>query len=161
VTISSSKGTKEDSVWIVSLLQQGANDGHFYGTVAKQADALLTELYKNGVVSMMKLRDGALAYSFVNMSISVADINNKPAAFIVSISEENEIEIHLAGTRKEFRRSGCFTELVKHEIKRHPSTVKIFSRCYKKSTWAVTALKKLGFQITKNGDPAELTLIRK
>jgi hypothetical protein len=74
--------------------------------------------------------------------------------------DENSIELHLAGTKKVARRSGGFRELIRYKMSKNSKNMRVFARCYKKSTWAVEGLKKEGFEITKSGDPVELTLHR-
>lgn len=106
---------------------------------------------------MLKLRGGAQVPCFAKATLAVAEIDGVAASFVVSLVDEHEIEIHLAGTSKAFRRKGCFGVLVQHEVSKSPSGSRIFARCYKKSTWAVNALKKQGFKLTKNGDPQEFS----
>ena len=37
---------------------------------------------------------------------------------------------------------------------------RVYARCYKKSTYALDALKGIGFAVTRDGDPVELDLLR-
>lgn len=153
-------GKQGDMPWIVALLQEGAQQGHFGPTVASQAAPLLNAIFNGGGFMMMKLRGGIQAPCFVTAAVLVAEIDGTPASFLIPLKDGNEVELHLAGTRKQFRRKGCFRELTRYEVGKHTTKVKIFARCYKKSTWAVEALKKENFEITKSGDPVELSLSR-
>lgn len=145
-----------DINWIVSLLKEGSRDGHFGPTVADQANALLNAIFQNGSIQMLKLRNGIRAEVFVQASILVAELNGTPASFTITLDDGDEIEIHLAGTMKTHQRNGCFLALVEH-IKKQKAQKRLFARCYKKSTRAVTALTSAGFKITKKGNPIELT----
>lgn len=37
---------------------------------------------------------------------------------------------------------------------------RVYAWCYKKSTYALDALKGIGFAVTRDGDPVELDLLR-
>lgn len=145
-----------DIDWIESLLKEGSRGGHFGPTVASQAHALLNAIFQNGGFQMLKLRGGIQAPTFVQASILVAELNGTPASFSITLDDGSEIELHLAGTIKKHQRNGCFLELIE-QIKKQKAHKRLFARCYKKSTWAVTALTKAGFKITKQGDPVEMT----
>lgn len=148
--------TSADKAWIVSLLKEGSLSGHFGPTVLFQASELVNKIVNNGGFQIMKLRGGLRALCFVRAEIYVAEVNESPASFLITLINGSEVELHLAGTQKQFRRNGCFSNLVKHEIEQHYGR-KIIARCYKKSTWAVDGLKKEGFSISKPGDPIELS----
>jgi len=152
------QGELADVSWITSLLKEGSRSGHFSPTVEDQAYGLLTSIINNDGLIMIKLRGGIQAPNFVPASILVAEIENEPASFLILLKEKKEIELHLAATKKKFRRKGCFRALIQHVISEHSDSEKIFSRCYKKSTWAMKALIEEGFEITKNGNPLELAL---
>lgn len=154
------KGVPADATWIVALLKEGAQSGHFGHTLVAQAPALLDAIFKNGGIMMMKLRNEIQAPCFVSADVLVADLDGKSASFLIPLREDNEVELHLIGTKKSARRCGCFKNLVQHEIEQHNTSMRIYARCYKKSTWAVEGLKKEGFEITKTGEPIELTLRR-
>ncbi len=154
------RGMPKDANWIAFLLKEGAKDGHFGPTLVAQAPALLDAIFKNGGMMMMKLRDGIQAPCFVSAEVLVAELEGKAASFLILIRDETGIELHLAGTKKSSRRNGCFRALVRHVVAKHEKNMRIFARCYKKSTWAIEGLKKEGFKTTKAGDPVELTLCR-
>lgn len=153
-------GNIADASWVVSLLREGAQLGHFSEFVGPTASPLVGEILTKGGFTIVKGRGGLQAPRFINATIKVADLDGEPASFLISLMEKNEVELHLAATRKQLRRKGCFSELTKNEIASHNPSIRIFARCYKKSTWAVEALQKEGFEITKGGDPVELTLSR-
>lgn len=145
-----------DINWIEPLLREGSRGGHFGPTVASQANALLNAILQYGGFQILKLRNGIQAPVFVNASILVAELNGTPASFSITLDDGSEIELHLAGTMKTHQRNGCFLALVE-QIKKQKTQKRLFARCYKKSTWAVTGLTKAGFKITKQGDPVEMT----
>ena len=162
MTLNIRKGERADAVWISNLLKDGSRDGHFLYTVAHQADDLLESIFQNGGLSIFKLRDNLQepVAQFVKADILVAELYNSAASFLILLIENNKIELHLAATKKQFRRKGCFSALVEHVIKNYRGSYKIFARCYKKSTWAIKALKSKGFVITStNNDPIELSLV--
>lgn len=150
----------KDREWMVSELQEGAKQRHFGPLVGVQGGALFNEIIVNGGFQMLKLRGGINAPCFVNASISVAELDGEPISFIISLIDRDEVEIHLAGTKKRYRRQGGFMLLLKNEINKYGKSIKIYARCYKKSTWAIDALRHGGFAITKMGDPVELTFAR-
>lgn len=108
---------------------------------------------------MLKVRDGVQMVSAISTSLLIAEMNGRPAAFLISLADGKEVELHLAGTIKAYRRKGCFRQLIRAESGAHRDA-RVFARCYKKSTWATSALVGEGFQVSKLGDPIELTLMR-
>ena len=64
-------GKLGDMSWIVTLLQEGSQQGHFYPTVANQATPLLNEVFNGGGFLMKKLRGGIQATCFVAAAILV------------------------------------------------------------------------------------------
>ncbi len=151
------QGLADDSTWIVKLLIEGANEGHFGQSLKYQAEPFLQSIIENGGINMVKLRETIQAAIFVPMELSVAEIEGTPASFLICCKDNNEVEVHLAATLESFKRKGCFNKLVSATIINHKKS-RIYARCYKKSTLAVNGLKKLNFKITKSGDPIELTL---
>lgn len=151
------KGSSNDSQWIVELLKKGASDGHFSPTMQVQAEGFLSSVIDSGGVKMMKLRGSIQAPVFVPMELSVIEIDGVPASFLICCKDNNEVEIHLAGTKELFKNKGCFTSLVNDTALKN-SNSRIYARCYKTSSLAIDVLKKLNFKVTKSGDPIELTL---
>ena len=153
------QGSSGDLHWIVKLLKEGAKDGHFSPTMQFQSEGFLNSVIENGGVQMMKLRNTIQAPVFVSMELSVVEVDEVPASFLICCKENNEVEIHLAGTKAPFKKKGCFTCLVNDAVLKN-SNSKIYVRCYKKSSEAIDALKKLNFKVTKGGDPIELVLAK-
>ncbi|MCL1075416.1 hypothetical protein [Shewanella dokdonensis] len=149
------KGSSSDLRWIVKLLKEGARDGHFLPTMQMQAEGYLNSVIEHGGVQMIKLRNSIQAPVFVPMELSVAEIDGSPSSFLVCCKENNEVEVHLAGTKTPFKQKGCFTYLVQDTISKNQNS-KIYARCYRKSSIAIDALKKLNFEIAAGGDPIEL-----
>ena len=144
---------------MVRLLRSGTRDGHFGPTVSSQANGLMEALLHDGFLTMVKLRGSVQAPCRINTEFWVADIDEAPSSFLIALVDKtaNEIEVHLAATQNQTQRKGCFSALVNHLVSNHTSGNRIFARCYKKSTWAVSALQKLGFKVSKPGDPVELS----
>lgn len=153
------KGSSDDLHWIVRLLKEGAREGHFSPTMQMQAEGFLNSVIEHGGVQMIKLRNSIQAPVFVPMELSVAEIDDSPASFLICCKENNEVEVHLAGTKNGFQRKGCFTYLVQDAISKNTNS-KIYARCYRKSSIAIDALKKLNFEVTTSGDPIELVLAK-
>lgn len=151
-------GEISDLAWVCELLREGAKEGHFLPTMTNQAEVLIKSIINNGGVSMIKLRGKIQAPRFIRMDLIVMDVDGNPASFIVTCKEKNELEIHLAGTLKPYRRRGYFRNLIQWIIK-NSNKSRIYSRCFKKSSWAINGLKSLGFKTTKVGEPIELSLI--
>lgn len=147
----------KDSAWLVSMLKEGARDGHYGPAMKYQSKEFIQSIFENGGIYMVKMRGGIQDPSFVHASISIVDDHDSPVAFLVCCKDENGAEVHLAGTEKKARGKGYFNMLIKDLIKNNGES-RIYARCYKKSSWAITALTKLNFAITKDGDPIELTL---
>lgn len=151
------QGSSGDLHWIVKLLKEGAKVGHFSPTMQLEAEGFLSSVIQNGGVQMIKLRNSIQAPVFVPMTLSVAEVNGSAVSFLICCKENNEVEIHLAGTKASFKQKGCFTHLVKDAISKNLNS-KIYARCYKKSSLAINTLKKLNFEVTNGGDPIELVL---
>ena len=151
-------GEPKDTYWIVSLLKEGAQGGHFSPTVVDQSPAILNAIFENGGFVMLKLRGGIQAPTFVPAEIAVAEIDGEGVSFLIILREGNNIELHLAATKRSARRKGCFKKLILYAVEQHNKRKRLFARCYKKSSWAIEGLKKEGFTITKDGDPIELSL---
>jgi hypothetical protein len=116
------------------------------------ASRLTAEILDKGGFEILKWREGSLTRSFTNASILVADLATAPAGFLITLLSEQEVELHLAWTLKDFRRKGVFHALVQHQIAESSSAPRIFTRCYPKSTWAMAAFEKEGFAVSKQGD---------
>lgn len=147
----------QDIVWISNLIKEGARGGHFSFTVENQADDLVKEILTRGGVTMMKLRDFIQVPRFCNGSMRIAEVNGEPASFLLAMHDDVEVELHLAATKKQFRRVGCFAQLIQHEIDLNRANGKrLYARCYKKSSWAMDALKKRSFVQVSHDEPVEL-----
>lgn len=152
-------GKKSDLPWISELLIEGARDGHFMETMQRDAPHLMRSVLNDGVVRIMKLRAGNIGPVTLKTELKVADIDGQPTSFVVNFIDESEVELHLAGTCRSGRRNGAFSALIDDTVQRFNKNNKVFARCYKKSTWAIFAFKKAGFEHSKNGDPIELTYV--
>jgi len=160
MAISIRNANSTDLSWITSLLREGSDQGHFAPTVNQQASHIVTYILNNGKIQMMKVRDGGLRPVTIPAYIKVAEFDGKPASFLLCLVESNEIELHLAGTIKSQRNKNCFRRLVANEVHNNPGASRIYARCYEKSTYAKAAFEKEGFEVTKDGDPNELTFRR-
>lgn len=149
----------QDVAWICSLIKESARGGHFYHTVENQADDLIKEILTKGGVTMRKIRDFIQVPQFCNGVLSVAEVDGEPAAFSLAMHDIAEVEMHLAATRKQFRRLGVFAQLIQHEISLNRGTKKLYARCYKKSSWAINAFKKYNFVQVSDGEPVELVFL--
>lgn len=147
-----------DIDWIEKLLIEGTRLKHFSPTVGSQAHSMLVEAITKKRVEFLMLRNGKKEQYFRGIKIYVAELNGTPASFQICAEDKDAMELHLAGTKKEYRRQGCFRQLVEHALVEHKNTQTIYARCYKKSTWALDGLKKCNFVITREGDTVELTL---
>ncbi len=160
MTIAIRPAVVEDATWMAPLLREGAREGHFLDTVGFQADPLLHSLLNFGGLTMRKLRRGREEVCTVHGYVWVATVDNEPAAFLICMDDQEGYELHLAGTRSEYLRRGCFKALVGHAIANAPSEGRVFARCYPRSTVAVDALRRYGFVRSSSGDPMELDLKR-
>ncbi|MBC7907134.1 MAG: GNAT family N-acetyltransferase [Rhodospirillaceae bacterium] len=152
-------GCKEDMPWVTQLLIDGVAGRHFNPTVNRQADGLLNEILRCGAFEMMKARHGTIYRTRVNARFDVAEINGEPASFLITLSEGRETELHLTGTKKQFRRRGCARRLAQHAIELANNQTRIFARCYRASSFAIDSLKKMGFvQDGEDKDTVELAL---
>lgn len=155
-----SRATHSDVDWISQGLREGSRCGHFSKRMEADASRLTAEILDKGGFEILKWREGSLTRNFTNASVLVAEIAGAPAGFLITLHGEQEVELHLAWTLRNFRRKGVFHALVQHQIAECSSIPRIFTRCYQKSTWAMAAFEKEGFAVTKQGNPVELTLQR-
>lgn len=149
---------ENDRAPVIAMLKEGVALKHFLPTAYTQANALLGAALSGVPFTMIKLRAGQTRPHQITSRAWVAEVNSVPAAFALSLVDANEIEIHLAWTLKALRRTGCMTALIQHEITLNNGQKRIYARCYKKSTWAVSCFQKNGFTLANTGDPVELTL---
>lgn len=154
------KATRSDAEWISQGLREGSRCGHFSKRMEADASRLIAEILDKGGFEILKWREGSLTRHFTNASILAAEVAGAPAGFLISLLSDQEVELHLAWTLKDFRRKGVFHALVQHQIAECSATLRIFARCYQKSTWAIAAFEKEGFAVTKQGNPMELSLLR-
>jgi len=150
-------GKESDLPWINELLIEGARDGHFMESMQRDAPHLMRSVLNDGVVRIMKLRAGNIGPVTIKSELKVADIDGQPTSFVVNFIDESEVELHLAGTCRSGRRNGAFSILIDDTVQRFNKNNKVYARCYKKSSWAISAFKKAGFEHSKKGDPIELT----
>lgn len=148
-------GTNEDIPWIQRLMAEGTRDGHFGQTVPHQALQMLNQILAKRPFTMLTLEDDRPKYISVMGELAVAEIDGVAVSFLVCMRYEDRIELHLASTNNAYRRQGAFKALVEHSVEDNPSGLRIIARCYRKSTWAKLALTRLGFEVTKDGNPAE------
>lgn len=156
MTISIRSAVAEDAAWIAALLRDGARQGHFRDTLSAQAVPLVEELLHVGFLTMVKLRHNRPEVCRVDGDVRVATWEDQPAAFLICMHDREGYELHLAGTRPEFIRHGCFKALVRHALASSPGESRVFARCYATSSVAIEALKAHGFVRTSGGDPVEL-----
>lgn len=153
------EGREQDLPWVAQLLKEGVAGRHFNPTVQQQATDLLSEILRCGALDMRKARHGKVYLTRVDARFEVAEINGEPASFLITLSEGNETELHLAGTKKQFRRRGCARRLTQNAIDRVKNQTRIFARCYRASTFAIDNLKKMGFiQDGEDNDTVELAV---
>jgi hypothetical protein len=152
------KATQSDVEWISQGLREGAQCGHFSKRMEGDAFRLTVEILDKGGFEILKWREGRLTRNFTKAAILAAEVGGAPAGFLITLLGDQEVELHLAWTLRDFRRKGVFHALVQRQIAESSSTVRIFTRCYQKSTWAMAAFEKEGFAVTKQGNPMELTL---
>ena len=69
---------------------------------------------------------------------------NVAGVCLCKTTDDKEIEIHMLAVDKKYPRKGIATALINYEIGIYKKSIFI-ARCYKKSTWAMGLLKKLGF----------------
>jgi hypothetical protein len=160
MAISIRNANSTDLSWIISLLREGSDQGYFAPTVNQEASHIVAYILNNGIIQMMKVRDGGRRPVTIPAYIRVAEFDGKPASFLLCLVENNEIELHLAGTIKSQRNKNCFRRLVANEVHNNSAASRIYARCYEKSTYAKAAFVKEGFQVTKDGEPCELTFRR-
>lgn len=151
-------GTNEDISWIQKLLAEGTRDGHFGQTVPHQALQMLNQILAKQPFTMLTLEDDRPKYTSVMGELAVAEIDGVAASFLVCMRYEDRIELHLASTNNAYRRQGAFKALVEHSVEDNQAGLRIIARCYRKSTWAKSALMSLGFKMTKDGNPEELEI---
>jgi hypothetical protein len=147
---------KSDIEWIRMLLIDGTQSKHFGPTVGTQARPMLEETIANQRLEFLILRDGKKQQYFRKVKVFVADVDGMPASFLMCAEDHSAVELHLAATKKEYRKQGCFGTLIQYALNEYRAIDKKYARCYKKSTWALDGLKKCNFKITKGGNPVEL-----
>lgn len=151
-------GKTSDVSWISQLLRDGSMAGHFGPTVGSQAQPLLATVLSGGRLNMANARQGTPMIRSMQTGLSVLECDAAPAAFLLTLQEGNEMELHLAGTRPAFKKHGCFKALVTDITTRNDGLQRVFARCYRKSTVALTALQTMGFVVVDDADPIELEL---
>lgn len=156
MTIAIRSADLKDAAWIVALLRNGAQQGHFRQTLIDQAVPFVHGLLHFGCVTMLKLRHNRQEFCKVVGNVRVATWEGQPAAFLICLHDGEGYELHLAGTRPEFIRRGCFKALVRHALVNMPEEGRVFARCYAKSSVAIEVMKAHGFVRTSSGDPVEL-----
>ena len=156
VTITVRNIVESDIVWIEKLLFDGARSKHFGSTVGNQAHQMLKEVIAKKQLEFLILRDGKQQPRLRGVKIFIADADGVPASFLMCAEDYGEVELHLAATKKEYQRLGCFGVLIKYDLKEYQSIEKKYARCYRKSTWALDGLIKYNFKITRDGNPLVL-----
>jgi len=155
------KAELSDIAFIEELLIRGCEERHFGPTVKIQAKAMLEQVIKYGSLEFMLLRNNRKSVCTKKVEIFVAVLNGETASFIINALYENEAELHLAYTHKNFRRKGLFLNLLMYSVERYEKDMKInriYARCYNKSSWAKECLLKNGFSVSQYGNPEELQL---
>lgn len=148
-----------DIDWIANLLIEGGKQKHFIGTERREhAYTILEEAIFKNYVSYWSIKDLKKIKTFKRAETYIAEIDGSVAGFLLCSFDSNGMELHLAATKKEFRRKGCFIHLIDYAINNFEGTKKIYARCYEKSSWAINGLKKYGFVKTNEGKAIEFTL---
>lgn len=151
---------QSDIIWIAGMLKDGANEGHFNKSIINSSVGLITAITNNQKINFTAMRGTIDDKQDFYFDLLVLDINDKPVSFLVLKSGQDGLELHLAGTKTQYRRKGYFQHIANHVIQQYKHS-RIYARCYKKSTFAMAALKKIGFEKVKDGDPIELELNQK
>lgn len=152
------KALASDKQWIVAEMIEGKRDGHFRGEIDRQATQIFEAIISKKPICIVSMRNGVTQLQASNYEIFVVELDSIAAGYLITRQTPNEIELHLCGTKKEYRRRGVFAKLVTQAIANSVPTTKIYARCYKKSSWAIAGFEKLGFKVSKLGDPKELIL---
>lgn len=157
------KATHDDAIWISDEIEKAAREGHFSETLTDdfQRMGMIAQIIVHGVLPILKLRNGKAKPELLPADLWVADIGNSHAGFLLSLFEYSRlkptaVELHLGGVANHCRLKGVFSSLVTNQILMLPTETRIYGRCYPQSEVAILSLKKLGFEISKRGDPTEL-----
>lgn len=135
-----------DLEWVKELLIYGTKQKHFSSFFQHNTEPMLKDVLSLGSVMFRMDRNGLVVDRPRRIDIIVAEVDGFPASFLYCAHDEDgSVELHLAATKKEFRRRGCFTLLVKNALEKYSNISKFYVRCYEKSTFAKDALKKLNF----------------
>lgn len=135
-----------DLEWVKELLIYGTKQKHFSSFDQHTAGPMLKDVLSLGSVMFQMIRNDLAEVRPRRVDIIVAEVDGLPASFLYCAHDEDgSVELHLAATKKEFRRKGCFTLLIKNALEKYSNISKIYVRCYEKSTFAKDALKKLNF----------------
>jgi hypothetical protein len=139
--------TRSDAPWVIHLLRDGTAGGHFLPTVAAQAPVFIDKWLDPSGFPMQLLRQKNISIRHVTAKCWVAEAHGQSAAFLIALDHHGELELHLASTKPEWRRQGALLALCRHAIDQIPpdAGIRIYARCYQKSTWAIDALLKLNF----------------
>lgn len=160
IAIEIRKGELSDGEWLLPLYQQCVDGGHFQDPTGslRQAQNLFGSSIVHGYLEMKKVRQHRIVQRKIQVEMWVASVQGNPAGFLLCLHDDDGYELHLAGTRPEYRGQGCFTALITYAIGRAPSRSRVFARCYTSSVKAIAIFKRKGFIVTKFGSPIELTL---
>ena len=152
------QGEQSDLSWTAKILEAGIDEGHFSKLLKNNSAPLIKAIINKDEIKFVGMRGKIDSTQRYNFDLLIAELNNIAVSFLVLKIGVDGVELHLAGTLKEHRRKGYFYALANHVKEKYTKNTRLYARCYKKSTFAINALEKLGFEKIKDGDPIELEL---
>lgn len=159
------KATPDDAIWVFDELGNAAREGHFSPSVCDELQrmGLIVQVIARGVLPILKARDGIFNQENLPADLWVAHFGSAQAGFLLSLYEHSRatpsaVELHLGGVVKGFRVNGVFPSMVRNQMSILPEGTRVYGRCYPGSTAAISSLKKLGFVVSRQGNPIELAI---
>ncbi|MDI9235141.1 GNAT family N-acetyltransferase [Limnohabitans lacus] len=166
MNITISKATVADLPFVENIYVDGISCGHFNLQPGLPINKMLQDwLRKNSITRATVRKDGTQLIEEVLINFYTANIDGKFAGFLITAPETPEkiqtVEIYLLGVAKEFRKKGVATELITHAEKLAPDKANFYARCYPKSTWAISLLRKIGYRIESISKTSKVHYLRK
>ena len=139
----------EDENFVRKLIDDGIKGRHFIDKNDKKLPSGVPSLHEN-IIEAIKEKEIAIATPSGKIykgkiSVKIAEFKNQKSGVLIVKHDFIGIELWVLVVEKDFRRQGVATYLILHEMKSVERGL-FYTRCRKKSTYAMKLLEKIGFK---------------
>ncbi|MBR8036433.1 GNAT family N-acetyltransferase [Burkholderia vietnamiensis] len=159
------EATLKDLKFMRQIYEEGVGGGHFVPQPGISVDRMLQEWVTRKMMVRQAVRLDGFYTEAIPLNLLIAELDGVSAGFLISSPETPEalssIEMYVLGVAKFARRRGVATSLIEYEEQRYSSETSFYTRCFIKSSWAISLFQKLGYRIERISPNTKMHYLRK